>query len=31
MQSLSADWETKILNDLDDKINVLTRMMVNGP
>ena len=31
MQSLSVDLETKILNDLDDKINGLTRMMVNNP
>jgi hypothetical protein len=28
MQSLSIDLETKILNDLDDKINGLTHMMI---
>ena len=31
MKSLSIDLETKILNDLDDKINGLTRMMVDSP
>ena len=31
MQSLSVDLETKILHDLDDKINGLTRMMVDDP
>ena len=31
MQSLTVDLETKILNDLDDKINGLTRMMVDSP
>jgi hypothetical protein len=31
MQGLSIDLETKILNDLDDKINGLTRMMVDSP
>ena len=31
MQSLSIDLETKILNDLDEKINGLTRMMVDNP
>jgi hypothetical protein len=31
MQSLTVDLETKILNDLDDKINGLTRMMVDTP
>lgn len=29
MESLSVDLNAKILNDLDDKINGLTRMMVN--
>ena len=31
MQSLSVDLEAKILHDLDDKINGLTRMMGNDP
>jgi hypothetical protein len=31
IQGLSIDLETKILNDLDDKINGLTRMMVDSP
>jgi hypothetical protein len=31
MQSLSVDLEAKILHDLDDKINGLTRMMVDDP
>lgn len=31
MQSLSVDLETKILNDLDDKINGLTQMMMEHP
>jgi hypothetical protein len=31
MQSLSIDLETKILNDLDEKINGLTRLMVDNP
>jgi hypothetical protein len=31
MQSLSIDLETKILNDLDDKINGLTHMMIQRP
>jgi hypothetical protein len=31
MQSLTVDLETKTLNDLDDKINGLTRMMVDSP
>ena len=31
MQSLSVDLEAKILHILDDKINGLTRMMVNDP
>ena len=30
MQSLSIDLETKILNDLDDKINGLTHMMIEN-
>jgi hypothetical protein len=31
MQSLSMDLETKILNDLDDKINGLTHKMIENP
>ena len=31
MQSLSIDLETKILNDLDDKINGLTHKMIENP
>jgi hypothetical protein len=31
MKSLSVDLDTKILHDLDDKINGLTRMMVDDP
>jgi hypothetical protein len=31
MQSLSIDLETKILNDLDDKINGLTQKMIENP
>ncbi|MGN6624858.1 MAG: hypothetical protein ACTHKK_12005, partial [Candidatus Nitrosocosmicus sp.] len=31
MQSLSIDLETKILNDLDDKINGLTYVMIQQP
>ena len=31
MQSLSVDLETKILNDLDDKINGLTHKMIENP
>lgn len=31
MQSLSIDLETKILNDLDDKINGLTLKMIENP
>jgi hypothetical protein len=31
MQSLSVDLETKILNDLDDKINGLTYKMIENP
>jgi hypothetical protein len=31
MQSLSLDLETKILNDLDDKINGLTHTMMEHP
>ena len=31
MQSLSIDLETKILNDLDDKINGLTHKMIEHP
>ena len=31
MQKLSVDIETKILSDLDDKVNDLTRMIVEKP
>ena len=31
MQSISIDLETKILNDLDDKINGLTHKMIENP
>lgn len=31
MQSLSVDIETKILNDLDDKIHGITQMGVERP
>ncbi len=31
MQSLTVGLETKILNDLDDKIKGLTRIMANNP
>ena len=31
MQELSVDIETKILSDLDDKVNDLTRMIVEKP
>ena len=31
MQKSSVDIETKILSDLDDKVNDLTRMIVEKP
>jgi hypothetical protein len=31
VQSLSVDIETKILNDLDDKIHGITQMVVERP